>query len=164
MTSSTCGLQASLSFNGAKIPVEVLQWIWNLSQCVQSIINSQKWLFSLRKWICAHLSNASNNEGFKAPEASSNFKCEKHTNGLLKCLWKHHQWTQNVQKPLAGLLQHLIWSKTPKVMASAIFPLQALQPVRHSAPVGEWNLALSVFVCINPAHSRPAKCAKMSNR
>jgi hypothetical protein len=33
-----------------------------------------------------------------------------------------HQWTQNVQKPLAGLLQHLIWSKTHQVMLAAIFP------------------------------------------
>jgi hypothetical protein len=48
---------------------------------------------------------------------------------------KHHQWTQNIQKPLAGLLQHLIWSKTQKVMPSAIFPLQALLLVCHSAPV-----------------------------
>jgi hypothetical protein len=32
---------------------------------------------------------------------------------------------RNVQKPLAGLLQHLIWSKTEEVMLSAIFLLQA---------------------------------------
>ena len=146
MTSSTSGLQASLSKNETKIPIKVIQWIWNLSQCVQSIIISQKWLFSLRKWICAHLSNASNNEGFKAPKASSNFKCEKPTNGLFKCLWKWFQWTQDVQKPLVGLLQHLIWSKTHQVMLAAIFPFSKLcyrLAILHLCV--KWTWLLSVF-------------------
>ena len=42
-------------------------------------------------------------------------------------------------------------------MASAIFPLQALQPVRHFAPVGKLNLALSIFPSKNSAPTRVPK-------
>ena len=117
---------ASLSFLVETTPVKFLKCLWNLSQCVQSIINSHKWLFSLSKWICAHQSNASNNEGFKLPGASSNFNGEKPAKEVFKFLWKQFQWTHNVQKPLARLFRHLIWPKNEEDRPPAIFLLQAL--------------------------------------
>jgi hypothetical protein len=48
-------------------------------------------------------------------------------------------------------------------MLAAIFPLQALLLVRHSALPGQLNLALSVFPCINSAPRALRKWCKMSN-
>jgi hypothetical protein len=68
---------------------------------------------------------------------------------------KTFQWTQNVQKPLAGLLRHLIWSKTHQVMLAAIFPLQALL-LFAICTCGKVKPSSERFRLQNPAlHARP---------
>ena len=146
MTSSTCDLQASLSFNEAKTPVKFLQWIWDLSQCVQSILNSQKWLFSLRKWICAHRSNASNNEGFKLHGASPSFKCEKTYKRALQMPVKMVPMdSERPKTPSWAFTTPHLAKNSPSYACSHFSFFQALLQARHIAPVPNWTWPLSIF-------------------
>ena len=79
---------ASMRFIVEKTPVKVLKWIWNLSQCVQSITISQKWLFSHWKWTLAPLDMASFIGGPGLLGALWNFPVEKPVIEVSKCLLK----------------------------------------------------------------------------